>query len=375
MNKIAFFMHGFNGGGAEKVTIITANLLAKSGIQVDLLMKTIEGPLFNMVNSNVNIIDLKITRKSLIDRGLSTIKNVWYLKKVMDSNVYDILFIVARPMCFVASLSSFMCRKSRTKLIGIIHNSIYNENNGVDQLKNRIIRLAKSKYYTTVVVSEDAASEYRDFMKNSNVETIYNPVVNNEILELSHLTVDHKWLVDTERSYKVLVTAGRLSAQKNHAWMIQMLKQLKKTNDVKLLILGEGPLKEELQKQVKDMKLEDCIDFVGFTSNPYTFFAKSDAFILTSNYEGLPTVLIEALACGCNIVSTNCPTGPREILDSGKYGWLVECGDMQGYIAAITECLEKPHNKAVLQERAAVFSYEAALTKYENLIKRAIGDK
>jgi glycosyltransferase involved in cell wall biosynthesis len=134
-----------------------------------------------------------------------------------------------------------------------------------------------------------------------------------------------------------------------------------------LLILGDGEDRPLLEQLAKDLNISEDVSLPGFTDNPYAFMKKSAIFVLSSIYEGLPNVLIEALACGCPVVATNCPTGPKEILDNGRYGRLVPVGNHEALAKAILETLDNPDFPATKEERiqrALEFSLDAAVEKY-----------
>ena len=119
---------------------------------------------------------------------------------------------------------------------------------------------------------------------------------------------------------------------------------------------------------VKKLRLEERVDFPGFMENPYAFLAKAELSVLSSRNEALPTVLIEAMACGCPVVSTDCPFGPREILKGGRLGSLVTVGDSEALAVAMARVLDELHERAALRERASFFSTERAVDRYEKLL-------
>jgi glycosyltransferase involved in cell wall biosynthesis len=138
------------------------------------------------------------------------------------------------------------------------------------------------------------------------------------------------------------------------------------------MILGDGEDRPELQTLVQELGLEEAVALPGFVDNPYKFMKRADVFVLSSKWEGLPTVLIEALACGCPVVSTDCPSGPAEILEGGRWGPLVPVGDAGSLAKAILQVLERPLNRELLQKRGLEFTVERAVQQYLELL---VGDK
>ncbi len=140
--------------------------------------------------------------------------------------------------------------------------------------------------------------------------------------------------------------------------------RVRQRRNVRLILLSEGKLEDELRATISGLGIEQDVDIHGFVSNPYAYMARADVFVLSSIFEGLPTVLIEALGCGCPVVSTDCPDGPREILEDGRWGQLVDVGDEEGLAAAILETLENPPDSDRLRRRAATFSVDNSVDSY-----------
>ena len=138
----------------------------------------------------------------------------------------------------------------------------------------------------------------------------------------------------------------------------------------RLIILGDGPLRGDLERKVVELNIEDLVSLPGFTDNPYSFMSKANCFVLSSRYEGLPTVLIEAMACGCNVISTDCPSGPNEILENGRLGKLVPIEDHHSLAKAMMETLVSPGSTKELKQRASIFTPENVVPKYVSLLTR-----
>ncbi|GHV38162.1 hypothetical protein FACS1894187_16550 [Synergistales bacterium] len=155
--------------------------------------------------------------------------------------------------------------------------------------------------------------------------------------------------------------------------MFEAFAKFAKTKDARLLILGEGPLRPKLEELLRDLRMEGKIAMPGWAQDPFAYMVQADVFLLSSLYEGLPTVLVEALACGRTIVSTRCQYGPEEILDNGRYGYLVPVGDADAMTEAMQTALNCPFDIGVLQKRAEDFSFENAISAYESIIQRLHG--
>ncbi|OAS88186.1 MULTISPECIES: glycosyltransferase [Metabacillus] len=370
MQKIAFYMHNFNGGGAEKVTITLADLLYKDGFDVSIIVKNNTGVLSSTVPKYIKIIDLNVSNSTKI---LRNIVNVLKLIQIFNKNEFKCIISVTRGMNLIASIARRLAIKTNIPLLGTIHNSVSQEKINYPKIKNYLTKKLDRQLNKIIVVSEDARKEYVNLTKvdpNKTI-TIYNPVVSSDIIRKSENSCPHPWL-KTNRNFKTIITAGRLTYQKNQILLLEMLIKLKEEVDVRLIILGEGELRKELELFCKNNNIEKFVDFVGFVDNPYSYFKHADAFILSSRYEGLPTVLIEALACGCNIVSTDCPTGPKEILDENKYGFLCKLNDSDDLLLKTKKCLNNPINKSKLVKHSLEYSTEKSKSQYVKLMREVI---
>jgi glycosyltransferase involved in cell wall biosynthesis len=169
------------------------------------------------------------------------------------------------------------------------------------------------------------------------VAVVYNPTNEGRIIDESRAPLDHSWFSQGEPP--VVLGVGRLTAQKDFATLIRAFAIVRQQIPARLVILGEGPERAMLEQLVLDLGLAQDVDMPGFMESPYPFMARASVFVLSSLYEGLPNVLIEALAIGTPSVSTDCPSGPQEILEGGKYGPLVTMGDHEAVAQAVAELL------------------------------------
>ena len=195
---------------------------------------------------------------------------------------------------------------------------------------------------------------------------IYNPVFRPEIIELSKETPRHRWLLESD--IPVILGVGKLKPQKDFATLLRAFALVRAERTVRLIILGRGPLKHELLALATQLGISDDFQLPGHVENPYSYFSRAAVFVLSSAWEGLPNVLIEAMSCGCPVVSTDCPSGPYEILEKGKYGKLVPLGDPTNMARAIAATLDSPIPKELLLRRANDFSYEKVIGDYEKVL-------
>ena len=235
-------------------------------------------------------------------------------------------------------------------------------------LRGRIMPFMVKLFYNQadliVAVSKGVKDDLisRTGLSEDKVQVIYNPVVTKELIKKAKEPVNHIWLNDFD--LPVIIGVGRLSKEKEFATLIRSFKQLLELQPAKLIILGEGEERSNLEKLIAHLNIIDNVSLPGFVSNPYAYMSKASLLVLSSSWEGLPNVLIQAMACGCPVVSTDCPSGPAEILDYGKYGPLTPVGDVEAMAQAIVNVLNTPPDREVLRERANHYSAENISKEY-----------
>jgi glycosyltransferase involved in cell wall biosynthesis len=214
---------------------------------------------------------------------------------------------------------------------------------------------------TSAGVADDLARAIQ--MPRSRIVVIYNPVVTPSMIKKSWESVDHAWI--TGGSCPVIIATGRLTKQKDFPTLIRAFARLREQQSARLIILGEGEDRERLQDLAAELRVEANIDFPGFVSNPYAYMRRASVFVLSSRWEGFGNVVAEALACGTPVVSTDCPSGPAEILEGGRWGRLVPVGDSaslsEAMVLALTEGRRGEEGRV---RRAQAFTGEVAAKHY-----------
>ena len=198
------------------------------------------------------------------------------------------------------------------------------------------------------------------------IASIYNPTFTPDIARRAEAEVRHQWF--KEGSPPVVLGVGRLVPQKDFGTLIEAFRRISTVRACRLIILGEGPLRQQLERQILSHGLQDRVSLPGWTENPYAFMSRASLFVLSSQHEGFPGVLVEALACGCPAVSTDCPAGPSEILDDADL--LAPVGNAKELSRVMLQALDRPVDKLALRSRAASFSVERAVQRYELLISQ-----
>jgi len=204
-----------------------------------------------------------------------------------------------------------------------------------------------------------------------NVSMIYNPVVSEHLTFLGRKAPDHPWF--NPGSPPVLVAVGRLQPAKGFDILIDAFSRVSGMTNARLLILGEGPDRDALQRRIEEHNLLGRCELIGYRENPYPYMAQSHAFVLSSRFEGLPTVLIEALAVGASVIATDCNNGPREILADGTFGTLIPVDDAEALANAIIASISNEvASKSELQEWLHQFEVESSLDAHDSFIRAAI---
>ena len=211
-------------------------------------------------------------------------------------------------------------------------------------------------------VSKDMVEQYRKVFKSPPHVCVYNIVDDLHSRQRMEEPVEHEWF--SAKVGPVLVAAGRLAPWKGFADLIRAMKLVTPQRRAQLMILGDGPLRGELQALISELGLDDTVRLLGYVENPLKYFARADVFVLSSHVEGLPNVLVEAMMCGCTPVSTDCPTGPREVLQDGKFGYLVPMRDPVALAAGIERALDHPIPKQRLAEAVRPFEEGSVLKRH-----------
>jgi glycosyltransferase involved in cell wall biosynthesis len=220
-----------------------------------------------------------------------------------------------------------------------------------------------------VCISRGVAEEMiaLGLVEPEKIRVIYNPVLTDKLLAQMEAPLNHPWF---EEKAAVVLGVGRLGDQKDFATLIRAFGLLApRRPELRLLILGEGKQRKMLERLVREENLTDRVSLPGYVSNPYPYMKRAALFVMTSRFEGFGNVAAEALACGCSVVSTDCKSGPAEILDNGKYGSLAKVGDAPDVARAMEEALEHPLPAEELKKRAAFFSERRAVEEYERLFE------
>lgn len=358
--RIALYVPNLSGGGAERVMVTVANALSERGHDVDLVLVKATGDYTDLLDDGVRVVDLNASR---ILASVPTL--VRYLREHRPDALLSTLF-------FTNVMATWACRwvEDPPRLVLREANTISAKGAQADHWKYRLMPIFSRWFYPwadrVVTVSEAAADDLVQVtgMARDKVRTIYNPVVTDHLETQAQEPVDHPWFQPD--APPVVLGAGRLERQKDFATLIRAFAQVRGEREARLVILGRGNRRDELQGLAASLDVGDDVLLPGFVDNPFRYMRRACVFALSSRFEGLPGVLIQAMATGCPVVSTNCPSGPREILREGDYGPLVPVGDAPALAEGIRSVLVDPPSPATMKEAAARFRREDAIQRYRD---------
>lgn len=360
--RIAAFLQDLAGGGAERVAVLLLNGLARDH-EVTLILARRNGPYLADLDPSVTVHDLG---------GRRTFSSILPLAKWLRRHRPDVLMSHLTHVNVAAALAVRLAG-SGTPLVAVEHNQI---GLNFDRLTARSVRLAYRAVRfvypmidRVVSVSDGVAESLRGFagLGRARLMTIANPVVTPRLRALAAEPPSHPWLRD--QGPPVILGCGRLVEQKDFANLIEAFRLVRDRRDARLLILGEGERRAELEALAARLGLDDDVALPGFDRNPFAAMRTAAAFVLSSRWEGLPTVLIEALAAGAVVVSTDCPSGPREVLKDGALGPLAPVGDPAALARAIETALDRPAPEELRRARGEDYTVERAVATYEALFR------
>lgn len=360
--RIAILMPSLFGAGGQRSMLNLAHGIAKSGYAVDLVLVQAEGEFMDQVRPPVRLVNLKASRVLTSIPAL-----VSYLRRERPYAMLSVFGYVN-----IMALWAWRLASVPTRLFVNEQNTVSQEAGNASSWSVRMTPRLIKRFYPwangIVVVSQGVREDLTQLtnIPEERINVIYNPsVMGTDVLEKAQVPINHPWFEPGQPP--VLVAVGRLQIQKDYPTLIKAFDRVRRTLPVRLLILGEGKERPLLEQLIDELGLKKDVQLPGFVTNPYAYMANASLFVLSSRWEGLPTVLIEALCCGTPVVATDCPSGPREILQNGRYGRLVPVGDVDALAQAIIKSLNNDLQKPPL-ESWQPYELETVTKQYVNLL-------
>lgn len=356
--RISIVLPNLAGGGVERVRLLLAEEFLKRGHAVDLVLMQYEGELLDEIPLGCRVIRLKTPR----------FRYLWLaLHKYFRRERPDAVLAAMWPLTAISGLA---LRTSRipAKLVVSEHNDFRYSKALNRPLNKRILkyfgRFLYSPASSIIAVSNGVAEslQQRSGINRSKLTVVHNPV--RVVTELEPSGPDNEVMDWWKGGDSRILAVGSFKEQKSFDVLLHAHAKLCKRSDARLVILGEGRLRPSLEALIRNLGLESSVKLPGFRNNPYPFYLSADVFVLSSSWEGFGVVIVEALACGTPVVSTDCPSGPAEILENGRFGRLVPVGDVDALTKAIRATVHNPPNRAMLRERAEDFNPAIVASKY-----------
>lgn len=362
---VAFLLPSLAGGGGERVTLALAREVAARGLPVDLVVGQASGALREEVPATVRLVDLRQPRMLS-----ALVPLVRYLRRTRPTHLLPTL----EHANVAAILAAPLARSGTRVVIRVVNTLSVFAAAGGSRRERLALAAARRLYGRADEVVACSAGVADDLAVHCSIPRrriqvlAHGPMVPREVHELAAERLDHPWFRPGEPP--VVLGVGRLSGQKNFPMLLEAVARVRRQRPVRLLLLGTGPDRAALEEQATGLGVRADVDVVGFDRNPYRYMARAAVFALSSDFEGLPGALIEAVACGCSVVATDCPSGPREILDGGRLGRLVPVGDAAAFAAALLATLAEPRR----DEAGAMARYtaEGVTDAYLDLIGRTV---
>jgi glycosyltransferase involved in cell wall biosynthesis len=357
--RIAMLMPDLRGGGAERVQLALARQFLAPGFAVDLLVMRTSGELRDAVPEGVRLVDLQAPR---------TRQLLPALRRWLAAEEPDALMAAMWPLTSIAILARRLSG-AKTRILVSDHNNLVAQHAHRGRAYRWLMAASMRATYgaadARVAVSAGIADGLARLsgLSRPSFTVIHNPVEQQGAADPAF---------DAEAAWGVppgarILTVGRMKPQKNHALLLSAFGRLDRP-DTRLAILGDGRSRAETLARIEKLGLSGRVLTPGFVADPRPWMASADLFVLSSDYEGFGNVLVEAFGAGLPVVSTDCPSGPAEILDHGRYGALVPVGDADALASAIDAALASAHDRAALVRRAAEFAPDVAARRYLALL-------
>ena len=358
---ISVLLPDLRGGGAERVMVDLAREFKRLGHSVEFVLMQATGSLLPEARCDFRIVDLSVPRTRNVPLALAA-----RLRKSKPEAIIANMW----PLTSASVIGKILSRQA-SRLLLVEHNTLSHQNADWGVRHAGILKASMAATYRfadrVAAVSHGAAEDTADLagLSRDYVKTLHNPIPQRPLPSPAERKIaDELWLCPRG---KRILTVGSLKDQKNHALLLRSFAALG-LSDAQLMLLGEGENQAALKALASELGIADRVIFAGFHPDPAPFFATADLFVLSSDYEGFGNVIVEALSFGLPVVSTDCPSGPSEILQGGRFGQLVPVGDAPALAEAMGNALKADVDRIALTQRAADFAPEIAAKKYLELL-------
>ncbi|MBO4247097.1 glycosyltransferase [Halomicrobium sp. IBSBa] len=369
--RISFLLGSFQMGGIERMCLNLSAGLSSRGYEVEIVALDTEGPLLEDVAEDVGIVQLSDNDSWLpgVFSKVGPLADYFDQRRpavcLSENSHLNLVNILA---CLQSnSQTNSVVRENGLTPGGAFGTGRYWRERATQLLATGLYRRADCVVPVSQGVSRELVETIR--LPADRLNQIYNPILTDDINDRATESVDHNWFTDS--SIDVVLSVGRLEPAKDYQTLIEAFARVHAdAPNTRLVILGEGSERDALERTAANLGVTDDVWIPGTVANPYKYMVQSSMFVLSSVSEGLPSVLVEALACECPVVATDCPHGPAEILNGGRYGRLVDPGDVAGLAHAILQTRNSPVGPDNVSTCVDRFTLGSVLDEYEHLITR-----
>ena len=352
----------FGGGGPERDTVLLCNALAAEGVPVTILALREEGPLRSLVDPAVHVVIVSGRRMRYAVPGLRRVIRALAPSVVVSSGI---------PSLNLATLVAVrtLVHRQRPKVVlreAAVPSMARHDPSRSNRIAYRILRHLYRHADRIITLTDEAG---RELVENFSVpETMISVMRLNAVIPPSLVARLSQWDGETGRERDLIVCVGRLSREKDQRTLLRAMTLMPPERPWRLAIVGDGPERAALEAFARSHGLADRTVFVGYVADPFAWMMRARVVVLPSIYEGLPCVIMEALACGTPVVCTDCPHGPREILEGGRYGTLIPVGDAAAMAAAIAAALDRVPDRPFLMRRGLEYTAERAAARFLHIV-------
>lgn len=363
-NHVAILLSNLGGGGVQQIILNLSSGFAAKGYEVDLLVGWSQDKMVRSLPEKVKLIELEKKKALFMLPDL-----VSYLRSSSPS-----VLITAQTHINIVGVIAKSLSMNRTKLIICEHNDMRAviRNHPKEKYRPILAHWLYPKADSIVAVSNGVADSLVEAagIQRQKIQVIYNPVISENMDELAIEPPSHPWFKEDRQN--TILAIGRLEKQKDFCTLLRAVSLVHRTTPVRLVILGEGSQRTVLSDLAEELSISDIVSMPGFVLNPYSLMKRASVFVLSSRFEGFPGALVEAMACGVPVVSTDCQSGPEEILANGKFGRLVQVGDHLAMAEAIKLTLDDPGQLDASTRRGKEFTIKNSVNAYSTLIQNAM---
>jgi len=365
--KLAIFLPNLDGGGAERTMLNLAEGLVARGYNIELVLAQADGSYLENASSDLPIVDLGCGK--CVGR-FKTVRRLPALVRYLRKEKPTVLLSALTEANVVAIVARFLARSPNRVIVNEQNNLSKKtgvDSSGIQKWYPFLARLTYRYADYVVGVSQGVVDDLTDNVGISDANTIvlYNPGITPKVRENAKQPVDHPWFGSNQPP--VILSVGRLHMQKDYGTLLEAFKLVRQKQAARLMILGDGEERQNLEKQIQDLDIADDVSLPGFVDNPHAYMSNAAVYVLSSRWEGLPTVLVEALYCGATLVATDCPSGPKEILQDGKLGCLVQMQNPESIADGIQKALDGTAPK-VKPDSWRVYDLDIIIEQYIDLL-------